>query len=96
MIKDGRLNVQDEERSGRQSVVSDDLGQDVDQKICERRLFTILEFSCEFSQISSAVLYEIISQARISYVLRKMGSEHAHGCPQNAKNGFDFCRFLLE
>jgi transposase len=34
VIKDGRTNVHDEERSGRQSVVSDDLAESVDQKIC--------------------------------------------------------------
>jgi hypothetical protein len=37
MFKDGRTNVHDEEGSGRLSVVSDDLVQSVDQKICERR-----------------------------------------------------------
>jgi transposase len=39
-FKRGRINVQYEERSGWPSVVSDDL-----QKICERRRFTISEFS---------------------------------------------------
>jgi transposase len=43
MFKDGTTNVHDEERSGRPSVVSDDLVQSVDQKICERRHFTISE-----------------------------------------------------
>jgi oligoribonuclease (3'-5' exoribonuclease) len=46
---------------GRSSVVSDDLVQSVDQKICERRRFTISELSYEFPQILSAVLYEIIT-----------------------------------
>jgi transposase len=54
MFKDGRTNVHDEERSGRPSVVSDD------QKICERRRFTISELLCEFAQISRTVFYEII------------------------------------
>jgi hypothetical protein len=35
MFKDGRINVHDEERSDRPFVVSDDLFQSVDQKICE-------------------------------------------------------------
>jgi hypothetical protein len=52
MFRDGRTDVHDEERSGWPSVVSDDLIQSVDQKICERRLFTFSELSCEFSQIS--------------------------------------------
>jgi hypothetical protein len=33
------------------SVLSDDLVQSVDQKICERRCFTISELSCAFPQI---------------------------------------------
>jgi hypothetical protein len=61
MFKYGQTNVHDEERSGWPSVVSDDLVQSVDQKISERWLFTISEFSCGFSQISLTVLYEIIT-----------------------------------
>jgi hypothetical protein len=57
----GRTNVHDERRSGRPSVVSDDLVQSVDQKICERRRFTILEVTCEFPQISLTVLYLVIA-----------------------------------
>jgi hypothetical protein len=60
MFKDGRKNIHDEERSGRPSVVSDDLVRSVDQKICERRRFTISELLCEFPHISRTVLYEII------------------------------------
>jgi hypothetical protein len=41
IFKDGQSNFPDEERSGRPSVVSDYLVQNVDPKICERRHFTI-------------------------------------------------------
>jgi hypothetical protein len=51
----GRINVRDEERFGRPSVVSDNLVRSVDQKISERRCFTILKLSCEFPQISRTV-----------------------------------------
>jgi hypothetical protein len=51
----GGKNVQDEERSGRPSVVSDDLVQSVDQKNCDRWRFTISELSCEFPHISRTV-----------------------------------------
>jgi transposase len=57
MFKDGQANVQDEEQSGWPSVVSDDLVQNVDQKICERQHFTILELLCDFPQISFTGLY---------------------------------------
>jgi hypothetical protein len=46
---------------GRTSIVSYDLVQSVDQKFCERWCFTISEVSCEFPQISRAVLYQIFT-----------------------------------
>jgi hypothetical protein len=61
MFKDGQRNVHDKEGSGLPSVVSDNLVESVDQKICERRRFTISELSGEFPQISHTALYEIIS-----------------------------------
>jgi hypothetical protein len=59
MLKDGRTKVHDEEQSGWQIVASDDLVQNVDQKICERRHFTISELSREFPRISRTLLCEI-------------------------------------
>jgi hypothetical protein len=56
MFKDGRTSVHDDEQSDRHSAVSDDLVQGVDQKLCDRRRFTISELSCEFPQISSTLL----------------------------------------
>jgi hypothetical protein len=46
---------------GRPSLMSDDLVQSVDQKLCERQRFTIPELSCEFPQISRTLVYEIIT-----------------------------------
>jgi hypothetical protein len=66
MFKDGRTNVHDEERSGWLSVVSVDLVESVNQKICERWRFTISELLCEFPQISRTVLYKIIT-VRLGY-----------------------------
>jgi hypothetical protein len=84
MFKDGQANKCSwGEQSGRPAVVSDDLVQSVDQKICERQGFKISELSCEFPQISSTLLYEIISYARLLQVLHNMGSKNAHGCTQN-------------
>jgi hypothetical protein len=47
-------------------VVSDDLDQSVDKKICERWNFTISELLCEFPQILHTVIYEIIT-VRLGY-----------------------------
>jgi hypothetical protein len=84
-------NVHDEERSGRPAICSDDSDHSAAQKMCERRHFIISELSSEFSQISHTLFYEIITNyeyVKLSQVLRKMGSENAHGCAQNADNGF--------
>jgi hypothetical protein len=61
MFKDGRTNVHDEKRSGRPSVLSDDLARSVDQKICDRRCFTVSELSYEFPQIAHTILCENIT-----------------------------------
>jgi hypothetical protein len=66
IFKDRRTNVHDEEGSVRPSVVSDDLFQSVDQKICERRCFTIAELSCEFPQILHTLFYEIITSVLLA------------------------------
>jgi hypothetical protein len=49
------------ETVSRPFVVSDDLVHNVDQNIYEKQRFAVSELSCEFPQISSAVLYEIIT-----------------------------------
>jgi hypothetical protein len=61
LFKDGQTNVHDEEWSVWLSVVSDDLVQSVDQKICERQCFTISERSYVFPQILPILLYKIIT-----------------------------------
>jgi hypothetical protein len=79
MFKDGRTNIRDEERSGRPSVVSDVLVQNVEQNMCERRRFTIKELAYKFPQISLTILYEIIT-VRLRYHkfswYRKCSREH--------------------
>jgi hypothetical protein len=62
MFKDARTNFHDEERSGRPSVVSDDLVQSVDQKLFVKDIASQFgNFLVYFPQISRTVLYEIIT-----------------------------------
>jgi hypothetical protein len=51
---------------GLPNIVSDDIIQSVDQKICERQRFTFSELSCEFPQISRSDIYKIIT-VRVGY-----------------------------
>ncbi|GBN09383.1 hypothetical protein AVEN_29468-1 [Araneus ventricosus] len=61
-FKDGHTNVHDEERSGRPSVITEDLAQRVDEKVRENRRFTISSLYNEFPQVSRSVLYVIVTE----------------------------------
>jgi histone-lysine N-methyltransferase SETMAR len=65
-FNESRENVHDEVRSGRPSVVYDDLVRAVDSKVHEDRRFTISSLSLHFPQISRTILYEIVSD-RLNY-----------------------------
>jgi len=43
VFKNGRTNIHDEERSGRPTIVTDELVAKISEKIHENRLFTITE-----------------------------------------------------
>jgi len=57
MFKEGRENLYDEARSGRPSLVNDDLV----RKVNERVRFTISDRSLHLPQISRTLLYDIVS-----------------------------------
>jgi hypothetical protein len=60
-FNDGRENVQDDPRSGRPSVVNEDLVGVLEEQIQENRRFTISSLSLHFPQISRSLLQEIVS-----------------------------------
>ena len=53
--------MHDDLRSGRLSVVNEDLVCKVEEKIKENRQFTITSLSLHFLQISRSLLHEIVS-----------------------------------
>ena len=61
MFNEGRENVHDEARSGRPSLVNDDLMRNVNERVCDDRRFTISDLSLQFPQISRTLLYDIVS-----------------------------------
>jgi len=61
MFNEGRENVYDEARSGRPSLVNDDLVRKVNERVCDDRRFTISDLSLHFPQISRTLLYGIVS-----------------------------------
>jgi len=52
MFNEGRENLHDEARSGRPSLVNDDLVRKVNKRVREDRRFTISDLSLHFPQIS--------------------------------------------
>jgi len=52
MFNEGRENLHDEARSGRPSLVNDDLLRKVNERVCDDRRFTISDLSLHFPQIS--------------------------------------------
>jgi len=61
MFNEGPENVHDEARSGRPSLVNDDLVRKVNERIRDVRHFTISDLSLHFPQISRILLYDIVS-----------------------------------
>ena len=61
MFNEGRENVHDEARSGRPSLVNDDLVRKVNERVRDDRHFTISDLSLLFPQISRTLLYDIVS-----------------------------------
>jgi len=62
VFNEGRENVHDEARSGRPSLVNDDLVRKVNERVCDNRRFTISDLSLHFPQISRTLLYDIVSR----------------------------------
>ena len=61
MFNEGRENVHDEARSGRPSLVNDDLVHKVNERVCDDGCFTISDLSLHFPQISRNLFYDIVS-----------------------------------
>ena len=61
MFNEGRENVHDEARSGRPSLVNDDLVRKVNERVRDDRRFTISDLSLHFPQTSRTLLYDIVS-----------------------------------
>jgi len=61
-FKSGRTNVHDEERRGRPSVQTDDLVQQVDEKVWVDRRFTISSLAEEFPNVSRTTLFRVVTE----------------------------------
>jgi len=78
MFNEGRENVHDEARSGRPSLVNDDLVRKVNKRVRDDRRFTISDLSLHFPQISKILLHDI--------VIRHLGRRRPHSMRRVYKN----------
>ena len=62
MFTNGRTDVHDAEKSGRPSVITDALKQKVNRIIRENRHFTISEVYEQCPEVSSTVVYDIVTE----------------------------------
>jgi len=61
MFNEGRENLHNEARSGRPSLVNDDLVRKVNERVGHDRRFTISDLSLHFPHISRTLPYDIVS-----------------------------------
>ena len=61
MFNEGRENVHHEARSGRPSLVNDDLVRKVNERVRNDRRFIVSDLSLHFPQISRTLFYDIVS-----------------------------------
>ena len=61
MFNEGRENLHNETRSGRPSLMNDDLVRKVNERVRDDRRFTISDLSLHFPQISRTLVYDIVS-----------------------------------
>ena len=66
MFNEKRENVHDEARSGRPSLVNDDLVHKVNERVRDDRCFTISDLSLHFPQISRTLLSDMSVVANIA------------------------------
>jgi len=81
MFNEGRENVHDEARSGRPSLVNDDLVRKVNERVRNDRRFTISDLSLHFPQISRTLLYDIVSSHLGYRRPRSMRRVYKNLCP---------------
>jgi hypothetical protein len=82
MFNEGRANVHDEMRSGRPSLITEDLKKQTDEQIQHHRRSTLDELHEKFPQMSRSFLHEILSK-HLGY--KKIVQGGCHGCWQTTK-----------
>jgi transposase len=67
MFNEGREDVHDVARSGRPSLVNDDLVRKFNERVRDDRRFTVCDMSLHFPQISRAVFYDMVTSQAVAF-----------------------------
>jgi len=68
-FNEGQENVHNETRSGRPSLVNDDLVRKVNKRVCDDRRFTISDLSLHFPHITRTPLYDTVANIAGGHIL---------------------------
>ena len=81
-FKNSRMSVRDDQRSGRPSIVTDEIVEKIEKTLCDNRRLTVDELSAMFPQISRFLLHETITEILgyrklfAKWVLKQMTDQH--------------------
>jgi hypothetical protein len=75
------MKVHDEARSGRPSLVNNDLVRKVNERVCDDRHFTFSDLSLHFPHISRTLLYAIVNSLLGYRRPHSMRRVHKNLCP---------------
>ena len=89
MFNEGRKNVHDEARSGRPSLVNDDLVHKVNERVRDDRHLTIYDLSLYFRQISRTLHYDNVS-SHLGWLTSQAAAFYEEGI-QNLVPRYDKC-----
>ncbi|KAG5328400.1 GVQW3 protein, partial [Acromyrmex charruanus] len=78
-FKNGRTSVHDDQRSGRPSILTDDIVEKIENALRDDRRLTVDELSAMFPQISRSLLHETITET-LGY--RKLSARWVNGLGQ--------------
>jgi len=94
LFNEGRESVHDDPRSGRPSVVKEDLVRAVEEKIREKKLSTITPLSQHFPQISLSLLHKIVSEVKKA-IATCFASQAASFCDEGLQKLVQRCDICL-
>jgi len=87
-FSEGRTDVHDEQRSGRPSLISDDLLQEIEGEIRVNRRVTIRELHHIIPEVCKIASHKADRKIGVQKIVRTLGAQNVNGRSQNETDGF--------